>query len=186
MTCAEFKYFQTESGETLLSSDIVVGREGGGKPREITTAKLPPIDGEKFLESLDQAGRPLFEAVLGLSELHNFPIHWGSKGFSLNVDVKGKHVVLCYGYPQKSMQKSASLYTDFSSIKRKIENSEDLVTSFRDRFERTGLFVSAGSEVKLVIQQRMTEKQIKEVVELLEDLASSVKEMGMAETDEAI
>lgn len=184
VTCSEFKYFQTESGETLLSSDIVVGREGGGKPGDITTQRLPPIDKEKFLESLNQAGRPFFEAVLGLSESHNLPIHWGSKGFSLNVDIKGKHVNLCFGYPPKSVFKQ-SLYTAFAFIKRQMGGAEDLVTSFRNKFERTGIFIPAGSEVKLVIQQRMTEKQINEVVELLEDLANSVKELGLAETDEA-
>jgi len=82
-----------------------------------------------------------------VKQSHNFPIHWGSKGFSLNVDIRGKHVVLCYGYPQESMYKQ-SLYTDFSSIKRKIENSEDLVASFRARarkiFNRMATYFPSG------------------------------------------
>ena len=142
------------------------------------------MDNKRFLRSLDQAGRPVFEAVLGLSESHNLPVHWGSKGFSLNVDVNGKHVVLCYGFPPKSMYKQ-SLYTDLTAIKRKIKDSADLVTSFRDKFKRTGIFIPAGSEMKLVIQQRMTEKQINEITELLLNLANSVKELGLVETDEA-
>jgi len=40
----------------------------------------------------------------------------------------------CYGYPQESMYKQ-SLYTDFSSIKRKIENSEDLIARDRKKEE---------------------------------------------------
>lgn len=183
VTCVEFKYFQTGSGETLLSSDIVVGREPL-KTKSIDTVTLPRIDKKKFLESLDQTGHPFFEAVLGLSESYNLPIHWGSKGFSLNVDIKGKHVALCYGYPPESVFKQ-SLYTAFADIKRKIEGGTDLVMSFRDKFRRTGIFIPAGSEVKLVIQQILTEKQIAEITKLLVDLASSVKELGLAETDKA-
>lgn len=183
VTCAEFKYFQTPSGETLLSSDIVVGREPL-KPKSIGTGRLPPIDKKKFLESLDQAGRPFFEAVLGLSESHNLPIHWGSKGFSLNVDVKGKHVNLCFGYPPESVFKQ-SLYTAFAFIKRQVEGATDLVASFRDKFERTGIFIPAATEMKCVIQQRLPEKKISEITKLLVDLASSVRELGLAETDEA-
>ena len=183
VTCVEFKYFQTGSGETLLSTDIVVGREPL-KSKSIDTGTLPRIDKKKFLESLDQPGRPFFEAILELSDSYHFPIHWGSKGFSLNVDIKGKHVPLCYGFPPESVFKQ-SLYTAFADIKRKIEGGTDLITSFRDKFERTGVFVPAGSEVKIVIQQKLTEKQIGEITKLLVDLASSVKELGLAETDEA-
>jgi len=183
VTCVEFKYFRTKSGETLLSNDIVVGREGGGKPGEITTGTLPRIDKKKFLESLDQAGRPFFEAILELSESHNFPIHWGSRGFSLNVDIKGKHVTLCFGYPPESVFKQ-SLYTAFAFIKRQVEGATDIVASFRDKFEQTGVFVPAGSEMKCVVQQSFTEKKITEITKILVDLASSVGELGLAETDE--
>jgi len=176
VTCSEFKYFKTETGETLLSSDIVVGREGK-KTKDITTGALPRINKEAFLKSLHDNGRPFFEAVLALSESHDFPVHWGSKGFSLNADIKGKHVTLCFGYPPGSVFKQ-SLYTAFAFIKKQVEGAEDLVKSFHDKFEKTGIFTTAGSEMKLVIQQKLAEKQIDDITKLLVDLANEIRELS--------
>jgi hypothetical protein len=182
VTCAEFKYFKDELGETLLSSDVVVGKEGIGRGGEITTAALPKIDKKKFLDSVDEVGRPFFEAILKMAEENELPVHWGSKGFSLNVDISGKHVAVCYGMPPKSISKE-SLYTAFSDIQRKIGDATGLVESFRKRFERTGIFFPTGFELKLTIKQDLTQKQIDDIKATILDLAKEVKELGLAKVE---
>lgn len=174
ITCAMFKYFQGESGEMLLSSEILVSPKKVGKLEDITTGTLPPIDKEGFLGSLDEAGRPFFEAILGLSEANGLPVHWGSKGFSLNVDINGRHVTLCFGYPPDSVFKQ-SLYTAFAFMKKQVENAEDLISSFREKFQQTGIFVPAGSELKTIIRHKMTEEKINEIMKILIDLANGLR-----------
>jgi len=179
VTCVEFSYFQTESGEQLMSSEIVVGKEPL-KRGAISTGTLPRIDKIKFLGSLDQVGLPVFEALLKMAEEQNLPIHWGSKGFSLNVDIQGTHVNLCYVYPPSSVFRQ-SIYTAFAEIGKKVESAEELVKLFKDRFERTGFFVPAGNELKFVIQQVLTNEQINALTNLIVDLANQVKEKGLVE-----
>jgi len=138
------------------------------------------LDRQRFLKLVDAAGYSVFEEIFKLSDSYNLPIHWGAKGFSLNVNIKGKDVQLCYGYSPESMYKQ-SLYSAFNDIKRKVSNSVDLVKSFRKRFGQTDIFIPAGSEMKWKIQQSVTENQITMLIKLLQDLASGIRELGLVE-----
>ena len=179
VTCVEFNYFQTEPGERLLSSDIVVGREPVLE-KGVTSASLPRIDKIKFMESSDKAGRSVFGAILKAAEENSMPIHWGSKGFSLNVEIDGTHVALAFGYPPHSVFHE-SIYTSFYDINKKIKDGASLVKSFRERLEQTGLFVPAGKELKYVIQQEPKEQQVEQLTKLVLAMAQSVKEHGLIE-----
>ena len=183
VTCLEFSYFRTNSGERLLSTDIAVGMEPI-EDHKITTASLPKTDKLKFLKACDEAGKPVFEAILALAE-EGLPVHWGSRGFSLNVDVNGDHVALGFGYPlpEKRNQQSQSLWTAFNEVDRKVENSSRLIARFKERFGATGLFVPGGREMKYLLQQRPTDEQIKAVAGLFRDLAREVKELAQSGKD---
>jgi hypothetical protein len=75
------------------------------KPDVAVTDIEPPgeiiLDEEKFMKTLDPEGQQVFKEILNLYETHGFPIHWGTAGFSLNIDLNGKHVPLCYGYGKR-------------------------------------------------------------------------------------
>jgi hypothetical protein len=179
VTCIEFAYFKTEREETLLSYDIVVGKEGVGRSRAITTQTLPRVDKDTFLASLDQFGRPIFTALLQVAETFRLPIHWGSKGFSLNVDIHGIHTAIAFGYPPASSY-GQTIYTAFYDIQRKVPSSEALVASFHEQFEATGLFVPIGQQLeqKLVIVSPLSESEIRVVVDLFTELAHRIQEIG--------
>lgn len=51
--CVEFKYFQTKSGEKIITSDFVVGEEEFIR-QKVQSASLPKVDEDKFLKSLDK------------------------------------------------------------------------------------------------------------------------------------
>jgi hypothetical protein len=180
-TCIEFNYFQTESGEQLMSHNIVVGNE----PllgRRISTESLPKVTKKQFLDSLDQSGREVFNAIFKLAEENDMPIHWGSRGFSLNVDVEGTHVALCLGYPPNSTPQQ-SIYTGFYSVSDKVQDGENIVKIFKERFARTGLFVPIGShdDMKILIQKSIPEEKITEIVDIISDLARNIQKNGAKE-----
>ena len=102
VTCLEFSYFQANGGKHLLSYDIVVGKEPT-KIKQITSGALPTVSQDSFMGSLDKNGKEVFGQLLKFAEEKSFPIHWGTKGFSMNVDKNGVHVAICYGYPPKAV-----------------------------------------------------------------------------------
>jgi len=181
VTCIEFNYFQTESGEKLMSHNMVVGKEPTLE-KEIATASLPKTNKKQFLETVDEAGRQIFEKLLKLAEEHKLPIHWGSKGFSINKDIDGTLVQLCFGYPPHSISQQ-SIYTGFYYIEKKVRNGDNIVKLFRDRFEQTGLFVpsGAGNDLKTLIQEPWSEQKITELQDIMLDLANSITENGLKE-----
>lgn len=179
VTCVEFNYFKTDSGEQLMSNDIVVGMEPL-KTRKISSGSLPRIDKTEFLESTDKYGRPLFEALFKLADEHELQVNWGSKGFSLNVNIEGTNIVLIFGYlPSSAFHQT--IYTGFYYVVKKVREGSGLVESFREKFRKTGLFISAGKEAKFTIQKRLSEEQIKEIIKLILDLANGVREKGLIE-----
>ena len=83
-----------------MSYDIVVGKEPQ-KVKQISSGALPSVSKDSFIESLDSNGKEVFSQLLKFAEQKSFPIHWGTKGFSMNVDKDGVHVAICYGYPRR-------------------------------------------------------------------------------------
>lgn len=104
VTCLEFSYFQSTTGQYLLSYDVVVGKESPIL-KDFSSSALPKVSRTSFLSALDDNGRMLFEQLLRMADEKDYPIHWGSKGFSMNVDKNGTHVAVCYGYPPNSVYK---------------------------------------------------------------------------------
>jgi hypothetical protein len=180
ITCVEFNYFKTDSGERLISNDIVVGEEPLGKG-SVASERGKVIDKFTFLESCDAAGRPVFEAILALAELHHLPIHWGTMGFSLNTVVNGNDVSLCKGFRPSSVF-GQSIYTTFNQIPQKVENSPALlIAEQRGKFEKSGLFSPTANEMKLIIQRRLSDDEIKLLTKLLLELSDDVKKFGASQ-----
>ena len=142
-TCVEFKYFETESGEILLSTDVAIS--GQTSSRIISSEKQTKTNQSLFLGSLDENSHSFFEVLFDRLIKHGLIVHWGTVGFSLNVDFDGVHVSICEGYPIKQRARNnASVYGIFSAILQKLADSEQLVEDFRERFLETGVFVTSG------------------------------------------
>ena len=131
------------------------------------------LDQETFLKALDSEGRSVFKAILKLSDLHGFPVHWGTKGFTLNVDVDGKHVALCYGYGSKA-RGGQIVWTSFTDIINKVKGGESIVKALREQLRKIGIFSETQKEMKFSFQQKLTEKQNKDLADVLVDLANSI------------
>jgi len=96
ITCVEFTFFQTDERSRLLSQEIVVGKERE-KPRRVESGSLPVISEAEFLASCDAQGASFFSRLFKMAREEMMSVHWGSKRFSLNVDVGGTHVHLGSG-----------------------------------------------------------------------------------------
>jgi len=180
VTCVEFTYFQGDSGTRLLSQEIVVGKESG-RPPQVLSGSLPTVTENEFLNSLDDSGKAVFSAILALAKERAMPIHWGTKGFSLNVDFDGNHVAVCYGYPNGSVYRQ-SVYTTMAgqgSMTSKTAVPEDVIKTLRAKAMSTGLFRPAGRDLKCPVNRTFTESEISALLTWLEDVAEAIRQYGL-------
>ena len=182
VTCVEFTFFETEERLRLLSSDIVVGKEPA-QPAHISSSSLPQITEKQFLESLDEHGKAVFTKLLKFAKTNAFPIHWGTKGFSMNVDISETHVVICFGYPPHSVFKQ-SVYTSLlghGGLLSKVDVSEEIARDLLSAAQETGLFKSAGGELKCLIDRAFTEAEVNLLISWCEKTANIIKKHGLRE-----
>ncbi len=182
VTCVEFSFFLASGGTRLLSQDIVVGRELT-RPDRVAAGSLPVISQSDFMRSLDGNGRPVFQRLLELAGQRSMPIHWGTKGFSLNVDLQGKHVAVCYAFPPGTVYKQ-SIHTalrERGGLSGKASVPEDAVSSLWSEAEATGLFQPAGRELKCPIDRKMSEQELTALASWCERVADTIIEHGLRE-----
>ena len=180
VTCLEFTFFKSNDGQRLLSTDIVIGKEPATM-KKISTGSLPIISKNEFIESLDQFGIPVFERILDFAEQNEYPIHWGTKGFSLNVDIHGTHVAVCFGYPPNAVFRQ-SLYTALigrGGLLSKVDVSEDILTDLVNEAQTTSLFQPAGREFKCLIDRDFSSGDIDKLLAWINKSISTVKECGL-------
>jgi hypothetical protein len=175
--CMEFKYFQTSSGEQIISSDFVVGEEEFIRQR-VQSASLPKVDSQHFLKSLDSNGLKVFQQMFGFAKQHNLLFRWGSKGFSLNVEIDTGFVGLFFGYPPDAVFKQ-SIYTGFESITKKVNDGESIVEFYKTQLERLGYFVNAKSNLKWVIDKPYSDSDISRFLKIVEAVIDKIKEQGL-------
>lgn len=175
--CLEFKYFTNNSGERIMSTEFVVSSDTDSI-KEVSSGSLPRVDKQLFIDSLDNNGREFFEAILNFAEENSLPVHWGSKGFSLNVDLNGNHVNILYGYPPHAVHKQ-SIRTVCAEIIRKVENGDTIARYYHEKLNNLGGFEQAGSELKFMINESIQNEKIEQLLEILLEVITMVKEHGL-------
>lgn len=158
VTCVEFSFFQADDGSRLLSREIVVGKDNK-KLRRVVSGSLPIMTEGEFLASCDGQGASFFSRLFDLAREESMPIHWGSKRFSLNVDVGGTHVHLGFGNPEGYVVVSRRLLERRSAVPagemEKLWAEADVSGVFRrGRHVRANLVCAAGladAEIQAVL-----------------------------------
>lgn len=177
VTCVEFGFFKTARGERLMSSEVVVGGDPVGVAAP-DVAPMPKTTKDQFLAACDEAGRKMFAALLAHAESKKLPVHWGSRGFSMNAELDGSRVPICYGYPATSVFKQ-SIYTAFADIKRKVKDGTVLVQGCRPALEAAG-FITAKGEMKIMLAGSVNDDA---VIKILTDLEAGVRGKGLVGAD---
>ena len=145
VTCVEFTFFQAAGGSRLLSQETVIDGNHA-KPRRVISRPLPVVSEGEFLKSCDEYGKDVFSKILEWARHKSMSIHWGTKGFSIGVDVDETRVVVCYVYPPHSVSKQ-TLYTalrDRAGVQKKTAAPAEAIEQLRNSAEATELFVPAG------------------------------------------
>ncbi len=179
VTCVEFTFFQAVGGGRLLSQEVVVGREHA-KPRRLTSERLPVVSEDKFLKSCDEHGKAVFSRILDLARRKSMSVRWGTKGFSVGVDVDGTRVVVCYAYPPGSVYRQ-SIYTalrDRAGVQKKTSAPAEAVDRLWKSAEATGLFTAAGRDLKCPIDKPFTNDEVDTLVTWCEAVEQVVVEHG--------
>ena len=102
------------------------------------------------------------------------PIHWGTVGFSLNIDLNGKHVSILCGYSNLAAGKQ-SIYTTAVEIKQKIVNHQEIIDPYFNNLKQTSLFKQAGSEVKWIINKPIPNEQQNEIFDIILKIKKSIE-----------
>lgn len=176
--CLEFKYFVNKTDNKMISSDFVVGDEEFIRTKISSSAQLPKTDKEKFLSSLDNNGKKVFESLFNFSEKENLTLRWGSKGFSLNKSFNNGFVGLCFGYPLNSVYKQ-SIYTGFEEINKKINNPEKVINFYKNEIEKFGRFEQARSNFKWVINREIPSSDIEKYLNILKQVINKIESEGL-------
>lgn len=182
VTCVEFTFFQANEGNRLLSQEIIVGRESE-KPKQISSGSLPVVTEEAFLASADENGKVVFTRILDLAKNKSMPIHWGTKGFSLNVDVDGTHVAVCFVYPPDSVYKQTVRTTlrYRGGVEKKTAVPEATIQALWKQAEATGLFNKAGRDLKCNITWKLSDQELESIIKWCESVEKEVKKHGLKE-----
>lgn len=175
--CIAFKYFKSDKGERVITSDFVVKKDKTDGPR---SESKPKINKEKFLDNVNGYIKDFFKKLLNLASENKMPIHWGSAGFSLNVDLDGNHVNILYGY-SKLATGGHSIYTAVMEIKRKVNNAEDTVDQYFEKLRNTNLFEPASNEIKWVINSPIDDEQIKGIFDAILFVKDKIEDEGLLE-----
>lgn len=135
------------------------------------------------MSSLDNNGRAVFSSLLEHADERALPIHWGTKGFSMNVDIEGTHVAVCFGYPPSAVYKQ-SVYTSLigpGGVKRKTAVPDDVIDELQEAALKTGLFQKAGQDLKCPIDKEVSASQVDAHLAWCVKVEAAIKEKGLKE-----
>jgi hypothetical protein len=181
INAVRFQFFQAPDGRQFLVRTFTVAPEvveqSAGAGRSKRTRR---ITREEFLADVDQNGKVVFEKVLGLAEskTREMPIHWGTRGFSLNIDLAGTDVAVFFCYPSTSVYRQ-SIYTNRAGISTVTQVPDDEIARLWKQVEATGLFRQAGRELKCLIDRAFTDQEIAGVLSFCDEIAALIAKHGL-------
>jgi len=170
--CMEFKYFETEAGEKIISSDFVVGEDDYLKIK----GREKTIDEAHFMQSLDSNGLRVFQPLFSFAKEEGLLIRWGSKGFSMNVPLGTENIGFLQGYLGSSRY-NQSILCLFNQIERKLVDSDEIISTYKEKLEGLGFFkASSDLLLKWDIDRPHTEDEVNEFLLSIKGLVESIRE----------
>lgn len=177
--CIEFKYFETSSGEKIVTSDFVVGEDDIVGPI-VVQKSLPPISKDQFVQRLDQDGRPIFSRLFDFADENSLIVTWGTVGFSLSIGLNAKRIPFIYGYPPDSAYPQ-SIYTDSLRL-LKLPGFGEIAAWYRAAIEGLPYFLNAGktgNSWKWLIDKTCSENDLNAFLDIVRELAEKVRSYEM-------
>ena len=129
------------------------------------------------MDALDEKGKPFFSSLFEFAKHNGLPLHWGSRGFSINANKEGTHVAIGFGYPPQSVYRQ-SFYTTLvgpGGMQRKVDIPDQVIAQLYEQTEAAGIFAKAGKELKIVLDGKYEESKALKTIELLKSYVKAVE-----------
>ena len=183
INAVRFQFFQAEDQHEFLVRTFAVAPQVVEEKSKRRGKRTRSTNREDFIGSLDPNGKAVFEKILEFAEARKMPIHWGVKGFSLNIDLDGTHVTVFFCYPPASMY-NQSIYTQLmgqNGLSAKTQVPDDEIRGLWSKAEAMGLFRRAGQELKCSIDRAFTDAEIDKVLAWCEEVVATIAKYGLKE-----
>ena len=181
VTCVEFTFFETGDGKKLLTHEVVVGKEA--VRAKVSSGSLPVVTEQQFLDSTDRFGRPVFEKLLAIAHAEGLPLHWGTKGFSMNVDVESVRVPVCFGYPPSAFygQVVVTALAGQGSMTTKANLSDEDLDEVKKMTMATGFFRPGGKDFKCLLDRKFTDDEVEKLLGWIREVVEMVRRSAAME-----
>jgi hypothetical protein len=186
INAVRFDFFQAQDGREFLVRTFTVAPQVVKNNSERRGSKRGTrITQEDFLGALDENGKAVFNKVLEFAASHEpeMPIHWGIRGFSLNVDLAGSDVAILFGYPPGSPFRQCIRTTPElpGGVRTKTTMPEDEIRRLWSKADPTGLFQPVGQELRCAIDRAFTDEEIDKILAWCEEVAATIAKYGLKE-----
>ncbi len=173
----EIKQYVNSSNEIKTLVPRVLGQTAEAQIKKQNGSKEPILNKHIFFKNLDQYGKEFFEDLFDFSKKNNLIIRWGTKGFSLNLEVDGNFVSFLQGY--SSMSKfGQSIISTVGRIEKKVKNGNKINEEYMEVLKLEN-FNPVGAGFKLELDHKLEKNQLKEFKKILINVISDIKSNGL-------
>ncbi|PKL66714.1 MAG: hypothetical protein CVV28_09960 [Methanobacteriales archaeon HGW-Methanobacteriales-1] len=138
----------------------------------------PLLNKDTFFDLIDENGKLIFSELFKLALENHMVMKWGTKGFSLNVEIGGKTVSLLQGYSALAKYDQCILSTN-SHIINKVNDGDKIVEDYLKITELKN-FDKNKYDFIYKINQKIGQNDLEEFKSILSKTISSIKENGLS------
>jgi hypothetical protein len=155
----------------------VIGQTSEAQMKKESKARNPLLNQKTFFENLDDHGKEFFEILFDFAKQDELITRWGTKGFSLNVDIDGNMISLMQGYSYLSAYGQV-IFSKVDSIQRKVKDSDKIIGEYMTLLELDD-FEKVGNGFRLDVSHKLDQKQLEQFKEILSKVIGDIRKNGL-------
>ena len=173
----EIKQYVDINGKVKTLVPRVIGQTSEAQMKKESKVRNPLLNQKTFFENLDNNGKEFFDVLFNFARKEELVTRWGTKGFSLNIDIEGNMVSLMQGYSSLSAYGQV-IFSKVDSIQRKVRDSDKILEEYMAVLELDN-FEKVGNGFRLDVSHKLDEKLLKRFKEILSNVICDIKENGL-------
>lgn len=174
----EIKQYMDSKAQVKTLVPRVIGQTMEAQIRKTGGQKESLLNEKSFFELLDDNGTFLFTDIFQFATDNNLIIRWGTKGFSLNVEINRKYVSLLRGYSNLSIY-GQTIFSTCGAIASKVDDGDKIIEEYLKIADLKD-FYEVGDGFGYKINQKIDHKDLEEFKSILSKTISSIKENGLS------
>ena len=155
----------------------VIGQTSEAQMKKDQLVRKPLLNQKTFFENLDNHGKEFFEVLFNFAKQEELVTRWGTKGFSLNIDIEGNMVSLMQGYSSLSAYGQV-IFSKVDSVQRKVNDSDKILEEYMAVLELDD-FEKVGNGFRLDVSHKLDEKQLERFKEILSKVIRDIRANGL-------